>query len=184
MLAEYGAFIVDADVIARNLQQAGSEVVEQIAARFGDQVLSADGSLDRAALAALVFGDSNDQQQGLSDLNQIMRPPIRAEIDHQISVHADTDHVVVLDFPLLGENPRSDLSAMVVVDAPIDIVVQRLAESRGMTEKDALARIASQMSREDRVSKADRVIDNSGDRHALDLGTNELWQWIASLPQL
>ena len=102
MLAEHGAVIVDADKIARDLQAPGAPLLDAMAARFGDHIITDDGALDRAAVAAIVFNDKD----ALADLNGIVHPAMQEEIQRQIDVNLGTDRVVVLDFPLLGENPR------------------------------------------------------------------------------
>lgn len=181
LLAEYGAVIVDADQIARDLQAAGSPMLDQMAERFGSQIIRSDGSLDRAAVAAIVFGDADDAKQSLKDLNAITHPAIQGEIRRQIEAHADTDAIVVLDFPLLGENPRDDIAAMIVVDVPIEEAVARLVEFRGMDETDARNRIASQISREDRVAQATHVVDNSGDMDQLRSEVDGLWEQLVAL---
>ena len=145
LLAERGAAIVDADQIARDLQSPGSPVLDQMAERFGAQIVNEDGSLDRAGVAAIVFSD----KAALDDLNGIVHPAMQAEIQRQIDLNAGTDRVVVLDFPLLGENPRKGLAATIVVDAPYELAVERVVEYRGMDEGDAQNRINSQISREE-----------------------------------
>ena len=90
--------------------------------------------------------------------------------------------MVVLDSPLLAEHPRDGMAATIVVDVPIETAVERLVHQRGMTEADARARIARQISREERLATADRVIDNSGDRAALEAQVDELWAWLHTLP--
>jgi len=178
MLAERGAAIVDADQIARDLQSPGSPVLAAMAERFGPQIIRDDGSLDRAAVASIVFND----EAALKDLNAIVHPAMQDEIQRQIDAHRDTDRVVVLDFPLLGENPRQGLAATIVVDIPVDIAVQRLVEQRGMDEADAQARIGSQISREERNRSATHVIDNGGDRDALIEQVDALWSELVALP--
>jgi dephospho-CoA kinase len=181
LLAEYGAVIIDADQTARDLQRAGSPMLAAMAARFGPQVLCDDGSLDRGAVASIVFGDSDEAKQALADLNAITHPAIQGEIRHKIAEQVDSDNVVVLDFPLLGENPRDDLQAMIVVDVPVDVAVERLVGFRGMTESDARNRIASQMSREDRLARATHVVDNAGDLDSLRAQVDALWRAITAL---
>ncbi len=177
MLADRGAVIVDADKIARDLQLPGSPVLAEMATRFGDHIIAADGSLDRAAVAAIVFND----KQALADLNAIVHPAMQVEIKRQIDAHAGTDRVVVLDFPLLAENPRDGLAATIVVDVEPDIAVQRLVEFRGMNAEDARARMNSQISRDDRIAQATHVIDNSGDLDALRPQVDALWDELEGL---
>lgn len=178
MLAERGAAIVDADQIARDLQNPGSPVLDRMAERFGDHIINEDGSLDRAAVATIVFSD----KEALDALNGIVHPAMQAEIQRQIDEHKDTDRVVVLDFPLLGENPRRGLAATIVVDIPYDLAVQRVVEFRGMDEDDARNRVNSQISREKRLETATHVIDNSGDLDALDAQLDALWSELTQLP--
>ena len=154
LLAEHGAVIVDADQIARDLQSPGSPVLDRMAERFGAHILRGDGSLDRAAVASVVFGDSDEAKSALADLNGIVHPAMQDEIVRQIQAQADTDRIVVLDFPLLGENPRDDIAATIVVDIDPEIAVGRLVRFRGMNETDARNRIASQLSREERLGRA------------------------------
>ena len=180
MLAERGAAIIDADQIARDLQSPGSAVLEAMAARFGGHILRDDGSLDRGAVAQIVFND----KAALDDLNGIVHPAMQDEIQRQIDQHRDTDRVVVLDFPLLGENPRKGLAATIVVDIPVEVAVARLVEQRGMNEADARARINSQISREQRLASATHVIDNGGDRDALIRQVDELWTALNELPSV
>jgi dephospho-CoA kinase len=178
LLAERGAVIVDGDVVARDLQSPGSAVLDRMAERFGSQIILDDGSLDRPAVAKIVFND----KEALKDLNGIVHPAMQAEITRQIDAQRDTDRVVVLDFPLLGENPRKDLRATIVVDIPVEIAVERLVEQRGMDEEDARARIASQVSREQRAETATHVLDNSGDVDALGRQVDQLWAELIAQP--
>jgi len=181
LLAEYGAVVVDADQIVRDLQTRGSPVLDRMAEHFGAHIIRDDGSLDRAAVAGIVFGDSDEAKQALADLNGIVHPAMQHEIQRQLAAQADTDHVVVLDFPLLGENPRDDVAATIVVDVPVDVAVERLVEFRGMDEDDARKRISSQIGRDERVARATHVVDNSGDLDHLRAEVSDLW---AALEQL
>lgn len=181
LLAEHGAVVVDADQVARDLQAPGSPVLDRMAQRFGAHVLRPDGSLDRAAVAAIVFGDSDASRVALADLNAITHPAIQAEIEARIDAHRDTDAIVVLDHPLLGEHPRDDLAATIVVDVPVDVAVERLVTARGMEAADARNRIASQVTREERLAIATHVIDNSGDVEQLRTAVDELWDELVRL---
>ena len=181
LLAEHGAVIVDADQIARDLQTPGSPVLDRMAERFGAHIIRDDGSLDRAAVAGIVFGSSDEAKQALADLNGIVHPAMHDEIRRQIAEHEHTDHIVVLDFPLLGENPRDDIAATIVVDVPVEVAVDRLVEHRGMDEADARRRIASQISRDERLERATYVVDNSGDLDQLRTEVDELWAALEEL---
>jgi dephospho-CoA kinase len=178
MLAQRGAAIVDADQIARDLQSPGSPVLAKMADRFGDHIINSDGSLDRGAVASIVFSD----KAALDDLNGIVHPAMQSEIQRQIDEHAETDRVVVLDFPLLGENPRKGLAATIVVDVPYDVAVERVVQFRGMDEEDARNRINSQISRDKRRETATDVIDNSGDFDDLTDQVDRLWSRLVDLP--
>lgn len=181
LLAERGAVVIDADAVARELQAPGAPLVAEMAARFGDHIVRADGSLDRAAVAALVFGDSPEAVANRADLNKITHPAIQAEVEARIAAHADTPAIVVLDHPLL--RPRDDLAAFVVVDVSPDEAVRRVVAYRGMDEIDARNRIASQVSREERLGWATHVVDNSGDLDALRDEVDALWAQLVALNQ-
>jgi dephospho-CoA kinase len=179
-LAARGAIIVDADQVVRDVQQPGSPVLAKLAERFGAEVIAADGSLDRAALAGIAFADP----EALKDLNGIVHPAVGAEMNRQVMEHVATDNVVVLDIPLLTENPREGLQGKIVVDLPEETQVERLVKYRGFDEADARARIARQASREQRLATADFVVDNTGTHADLAPQLERLWQWLRSLPQL
>jgi len=180
LLSERGAIVVDADVITRQVQQPGSPVLDRLAERFGRDVIAGDGSLDRPALAAIAFSDPD----ALKDLNAIVHPAVRDEMNRQIAEQAATDRIVVLDIPLLTENPRAGLQGVIVVDVPVEVQVERLVRYRGFDEGDARARIARQATREQRGEIADVVIDNGGDVDALIPQIDRAWAWLRSLPQL
>jgi len=180
MLVARGAELIDADAITREVQEPGSSVVAKIAERFGADVVDAEGALVRPKVAEIVFSDP----QALRDLNAIVHPAVGAEIARRVSELAATDKIVVLDIPLLTENPRHELQGKIVVDVPVEVQVERLVRYRGFTEEDARARIARQASREERLTGADFVIDNSGSIDELDAQIAELWVWLSSLPQL
>lgn len=180
LLAARGAVVIDADAIAREVQAPGSPVLARIAERFGAEVIGPDGSLDRPALAAIVFADAD----ALKDLNGIVHPAIGAETTRRILAARETDRVVVLDIPLLTENPRSGLQGVIVVDVPVDLQVERLVAFRNFSSDDARARIAKQATREERLATADVVIDNSGTIDELIPQVDALWAWLVALPQL
>ena len=177
-LAARGAVIVDADAIVREAQATGTPVFDAIVERFGPGVVGPDGELDRPALAAMVFPDP----EALKELNGLVWPAVGTEVLRQVAEHEGTDRVVVLDVPLLVESGRYRASGVIVVDVPHDVAVERLARDRGMAEDDARARMARQVSREERRAKADFVIDNSGTPEELDEAVDRAWAWIATLP--
>ncbi len=176
-LAAKGAAVVDADAIVKELQQPGTVVFDEMVARFGPGIVADDGSLDRAAVAEVVFTDP----EALAALSLIVHPRVHEEIERRLAELADTDRVVVLDVPLLVESGRDDMAAMIVVDLDPDVAVQRLVEHRGFYEEDARNRIAKQASRAERLEKADLVIDNHGDPAALALEIDRAWDWIDTL---
>jgi dephospho-CoA kinase len=180
LLAERGAVIVDADAITREVQAPGAPLLAVLAAEFGAGVISADGSLDRPALAAIAFSDP----ERLKRLNQIVHPAVGAEINRRVLAERDTDHVVVMDIPLLAENPRTGLQATIVVDVDPEVQVARLVGSRGFDEADARARIGRQATREQRLAIATHVIDNSATPAALRSQITRLWKQLRALPQL
>ena len=172
-----GAIIIDGDGIAKQLQQQGSPTLQKMVDEFGDILLDS-GELDRAKVAKLVFGDA----ELLKRLNAIMHPAIGVEILRQIELNIATDNVVVLDMPLLVENPRDGMSGLVVVDVDPEVAISRLVQFRNMNEEDARRRMASQASREDRLKVADRIIDNSGSPEDLGSQVDDVWDWFATLP--
>lgn len=178
LLAEHGAVIIDADAITRQLQQPGQPLLQELADRFGPEILTDSGELNRPALASVAFSDP----EALKDLNKIVHPAVAKEMDRQMNEVRHTDKVVVLDIPLLAENPRKGLCGVIVVDVPVDLAVHRLVTFRSMNEADARARIEKQASREKRLEIADQVIDNSGDMESLARRVGEVWQWAISLP--
>jgi dephospho-CoA kinase len=174
LLASRGAVVIDADAITRSLQAPGQPVFEQMVERFGVGIVAGDGTLDRAAVAAVVFSD----EQARKDLEAIVHPAVGAEMVRLMQEHADTDAVVVYDVPLLVESGRKGYGAVVVVDVDPEVAVARLVAHRGFDEADARARVANQASREDRLAVADRVIDNSGSLADLEAQVEALWSWL------
>lgn len=177
-LARRGAVVVDADAIVKELQQPGTEVFGEMVERFGSGIVAEDGSLDRAAVAEVVFTDP----QALADLGAIVHPRVHTEIERRIAEQEGTDRVVVLDIPLLAEAGWPGLVATIVVDLDPEIAVERLVAHRGFSEADARNRIANQIEREHRLSKADLVIDNHGDAAGLEAEVDRAWSWIHTLP--
>ena len=177
LLERHGAVIVDADLIVRELQQPGAEIFQRMVEMFGDKVVAADGSLDRAAIANEVFGDTDL----LKKLNLLIHPVVRRVMNERVENFRGTDKVVVLDIPLLVENPREGLDGILVVDLDPQIAIERIVDQRKMSLDDARARVSKQSSREDRLAIANHVIDNSGDRDALAKQVEIAWSWITSL---
>ena len=176
LLDERGAVIIDADGIVHELQAPGQPVFEAMVAEFGPSIVRPDGALDRQAVADLVFNDAD----ALKALNAIVHPAVGAEIAERMQREAETDHVVILDVPLLVESGRDDMGGLLVVDVDPEVAVQRVVDQRGMREEDVRARIAKQVSREERLAKADHVIDNSGTPADLEREVDRAWNWITS----
>ena len=177
LLADRGAIIIDADLIVRELQQPNGEIFSQIVEMFGDSVVADDGTLNRGAVANEVFKDKGI----LKKLNELIHPVVRRVMNERVKSYSDTSNIVVLDIPLLVENPREGLDGVVVVDLDPEIAVERIVEQRKMNIDDARARVANQSSREQRRAIANFIIDNSGDRKALDLQVDAAWSWINAL---
>jgi dephospho-CoA kinase len=171
MLASRGAADLDADVLARAAVEPGTPGSDAVVARFGDDMHDSDGSLDRHALASIVFADDVARV----DLEAIVHPSVRRAIAAAVAAHADTDDVVVVDSPLLIETGAHEgLPVVVVVAASADARVARLVE-RGMAEADVRARMAAQMPLEEKVAIADVVVDNDGTEAELEARVDRLW---------
>jgi dephospho-CoA kinase len=180
LLAAKGAVIVDADAITRELQQPGSPTFAAMVERFGDGIVGPDGALDRTAVADIVFSDPD----ALADLNHIVHPAVGAEIAGRMQTLAQGDDVVVLDVPLMVESSRGyPLAGLIVVDVDPEVAVGRLVSQRGMREDDVRARMGRQASRGQRLARADRVIDNTGDLADLARQVDQAWEWVSGLRQ-
>lgn len=174
-LVGHGAVLIDADAIAREVVEPGTPGLAAVVAEFGAAMLRTDGSLDRAALASVVFADP----ERLAALNSMTHPLIAARTA-ELMAAAPADSVVVYDMPLLVENGLAGgYDVVVVVDAPDEVRVIRLVE-RGLSESDARARMAAQATREQRLAVADHIIDNSGDLGALEHAVDGLWQGLVA----
>ena len=177
LLARRGAHVVDADAIARDVVEPGEPALAAIVEEFGDGVLTEDGRLDRAALADIVFADADR----LRALEAITHPAIRARIRRRLAAHAAAEEageerVVVLDHPLLVETGLADeLEVVVVVTAPEELRVTRLASNRGIDPEDARARMRQQASEDDRRAAATHVVVNDGDLEQLDAAVARVW---------
>ncbi len=177
LLVARGAEVIDADLIVRELQQPGAEVYNKMVEIFGGEIIALDKSLDRAAIAAKVF----KEEKLLKTLNDLIHPIVRRVMNERVENFRKTDKVVVLDIPLLVENPREGLDGVLVVDLDTEIAIARLVEQRNMKLEDAMARVAKQATREQRLAMASHVIDNSGDRDSLVNKVDTAWSWIQSL---
>jgi dephospho-CoA kinase len=171
-LAARGATVIDADEIVRREQQPGTATFRRILERFGDEVVLPDGSLDRAALANLVFDDDDAR----TDLNAIIHPVVMESIAAQVEELRDTGRVVVLDIPLLVEvGGGSGLDVRITVEASEANRIERLAATRGMDAAEVRARIAVQATDAQRRALADIIIVNDGSPDDLDRRMDEVW---------
>jgi len=173
MLAERGATIVDADVLARRAVEPGTQAFDEIVARWGSPVLAPDGHLDRAALRGIVFGD----RRQLEELNQIVHPVVERMGDAAIEeARGRGTRIVICDIPLLFERHLIDrFDRIILVDAPRPIRLERLAQDRGLRETEAMEMIAAQMPAVLKRARADFVIENDGTLDELKTRVNDVW---------
>ena len=175
-LVDRGAVLIDADAIVRELQQPGKPVFEKMVERWGEKILSDEGELNRQAVADIVFKDSEE----LLALNEIVHPLVRKEIARLRDTYAGGGAPIILDIPLLIESGYEDLNGIIVVDLFPEEAIRRLVAYRGFSEEDAKNRISNQVKREDRIEKADFVVDNNGDLNSLNEEIDRAWNWIES----
>ncbi|TXH43929.1 MAG: dephospho-CoA kinase [Actinobacteria bacterium] len=174
MFADLGASVVDADAIAREVVARGTEGLAELVEQFGARILTDDGDLDRAALAAVVFSDPLARER----LNAVTHPRIARRTAELIAA-IPQDAVLVHDVPLLVElGMQGAYDVVVVVDAPDDVRIRRLVQ-RGLDEDDARARIAAQASRDERLAVADVVIENAGDLDDLRRQVTAAWPQVS-----
>lgn len=174
LLVEYGAVLIDADRIAREVVAPGTPGLAAVVEAFGEDVLAADGSLDRPKLGSIVFADP----ERLAVLNSIVHPLVGAR-SRELEEAAADDTVVVHDVPLLTENGLAPLyDLVIVVDAGPATQLDRLIRLRGMTEEDARARMAAQATREQRRAIADIVIDNDVPLEELRRRVKDVWEGL------
>ena len=174
--ARRGAIVIDADLVVRELQSPGGAVLAAMVEHFGDTILAADGTLNRQAVADIVF---NDPEQ-LKALNAIVHPKVGEEIDGRIEAQRESDNVVILDVPLLVESKAYETEGIIVVDTDPEISVQRLVEFRGFNADDARARMKLQATREERRAVAAFIVPNDGTQEDLMTHIEECWIWIQS----
>lgn len=175
--ARLGAFIVDADVLAREVVAPGSPGLERIVQRFGVGMLAEDGTLDRARLGDLVFVDDDAR----ADLNAIVHPLVRARSE-ELFAAAPAGAVVIEVIPLLVETGLdSGFDHVITVDTPTETQVRRLMRRSNLTMDQARTRVRIQATREDRVAAADWVIDNSGDEASTVRQVEALWPTLVGL---
>lgn len=171
LLADHGAVVVDADLIAREVVEPGTPALAAIRERFGSGVIRADGSLNREALAEVVFSDSAAN----ADLRAITYPEIARVIGERVGAQAETDNIVVIDAALLVESGWQGLEKLIVVAADPAVQVERMVVDRAMTRDEAAARIAAQAPLAEKLDKADIVVWNNGTRDDLSTRVDEVW---------
>jgi dephospho-CoA kinase len=177
LLAEMGAVVIDADVLAREVVAPNTSGLAAIVVEFGPDMLTDTGELDRPAMGARVF----DDDEARSRLEAIVHPRVRARAG-EIEAAADPAAVVVHVIPLLVETGQaSSFDEVVVVDVPPDVQRQRLMQTRGMTPEQVESRLAAQATREQRLAAATQVVDNSGTPEQLRTGVEKLWARLQSL---
>lgn len=172
-LAERGATIIDADVLARQAVEPGTEALGAIVKRWGAGILTPEGDLDRPALRRRVFGD----RDALDALNAIVHPQVEALRNEQIAAAQRAGATVaVCDIPLLYEaGLESQFDAVVLVDAPERVRLERLTETRGLSRAEALDMMRAQMPATTKRARADHVIDNGGSFDDLDRRVDAVW---------
>ncbi|MEK9524471.1 dephospho-CoA kinase [Streptomyces venezuelae] len=171
LLVSYGAVLIDADRIAREVVEPGTPGLAAVVEAFGDDILTAEGTLDRPRLGSLVFADADR----LATLNAIVHPLVGAR-SAELEGRAAEGDVVVHDVPLLTENGLAPLyDLVIVVDASPETQLDRLVRLRGMAESEARARMSAQATRAERLAVADLVIDNDGPLDALEPQVRKVW---------
>lgn len=178
LLRKKGALVIDADAVAHEIVEPGWPALAEIRDRFGDDIITPDGWLDRAALGKLVFEDS----QARHDLNNIMHPRIYEEIQSRVRGQK-RDRIMVFEAALLAETYEQalewlEIDAVVVIDAPPEIQFERLVNGRGMTQDEAHLRITSQADREERNARANYVIRNTGTLLDLEREVDKMWELL------
>ncbi len=168
--------MIDADVLAREVVARGTEGLTEVVAAFGPEVLTPEGDLDRPAMGAIVFADPDRRRV----LESIIHPRVRAR-GAEIEAEAPPGAVVVHDIPLLAETGQGDaFDAVIVVDAPTSLQIERMVEQRGMSRDEAESRVAAQATREDRLAIATYVVDNTGTLDDLRARVAEVYERLRS----
>lgn len=171
LLRSLGAVVIDADQLARDVVAPGTPGLQEVVEAFGEEVLAPDGSLDRPAVAKLVFADEDARRR----LEGIIHPRVFEEFV-RLEAEAPEGALVVHDIPLLAESGRTDdFEAVLVVDAPHETQVERMVRDRGWTREEAESRIAAQADREKRLAIATHVIENDGTREELEQRVREVY---------
>jgi dephospho-CoA kinase len=176
ILRDLGALVIDADVLAREVVAPGTPGLDAVVRAFGPEVVGPDGALDRGRLGSIVFADPALR----ADLEAIIHPLVRARA-HEIEEAAPAGVLVVQDIPLLVESGQaSSFDAVLVVDVPEDVQVDRAVRERGWTEEQARSRVAAQVTRGDRLAAATHVIDNTGTLEDLRQRVTEVFDELVS----
>ncbi|MGH2631019.1 MAG: dephospho-CoA kinase [Actinomycetota bacterium] len=171
MLASRGAVVLDSDVLARDAVEPGAQGFDAVVGRFGERVVAPDGTLDRAALASVVFADD----QARAELESIVHPEVRRRIAEAVAAYAETDDVIVVDSPLLIETGAHEgFPVVVVVASSADVRLARLV-ARGMRASDVQARMDAQMPLDEKAALADVLLDNDGTMADLERQVDRLW---------
>ncbi len=180
MLAERGAVIVDADVLAREAVSQGSPALEAIKSKWGSEVIDSEGNLDRSSLRHIVFENQSD----LDALNEIVHPEVARLRDREIAEAGKRgDKIIVCVIPLLFERHLADdFDSIILVDAPRSLRLERIARDRGLDETEAMNMIASQMPADLKRARADYVIENAGSLEELEAEVNRVWDAISAHP--
>jgi dephospho-CoA kinase len=176
LFSEHGATIIDSDVLARRVVEVDTPAYRQIVKRWGNEILAADGTLDRAALRRRVFKDP----QQLEELNRVIHPEVMRVRDRLVAESRRRgDRIVVCDIPLLFERHLADeFERIVLVDAPRPVRLERLVRERGLSETEAMDMIAAQMPAELKRARADFIIDNDGTFASLERRVEEVWSTL------
>ena len=174
---EHGAIEIDADSLARDVVQPGSDGLRQVVQAFGESIIEDSGELNRKALAKLIF--ESDEKRLL--LNSILHPLIRQLAAEQLKKF-DDDAIVIYNVPLLVEaEVDHDFNLVVTVEAPEDEQVKRLVQTRGLSEPEAKRRIAAQAQPIERAARADRILNSNQDINLLLRDADILWREIVTL---
>ena len=173
MLEERGARVIDADDLARRAVRSGTAAFDRIVKGFGSGVVGADGELDRAALASIVFADPDRRRE----LERITHPEVARMLQDALEPHRSTDDVVVYASPLMVESGMTDAcDVVVVVASPAEEQLRRVGAQRRMSESDVRARMAAQASDDERAAAADVILDNGGTIQELEAQVDRLWR--------
>jgi dephospho-CoA kinase len=172
-LARRGATIIDSDVLARRAVEPGSAALREIAERWGEEVITPEGTLDRAALRRIVF----DRPEEREALNAIVHPEVGRLREQEVAAaRARGDRIVICDIPLLFEvGMENAFDRVVLVDAPAEVRLQRLVRDRGLDEGEARRMISAQMPSATKRARADFIIENDGGLHELDPRLDAVW---------